>query len=133
MTLQAQITTDATTVFLNTSDFAQSITHRPLGIKADDATITAIVDLDDETGMNQAPPVDSPFGTQIVRIGYIEVLSTVTVTCAEQEQWRDQFVIGGELWVAYRIMGRDGITGLQRVCVLTKEGVSTKQTRVNQR
>ena len=125
MTLAAQITADVTGVFLNTSDFAQTVTHYPLGVVASGTSRTAVVDLDAEDAA--APSVDTDDGAALVRFGLVELPATVTVTCSETPEARDSFLIASQIWDAVRIAARDN--DMVTVLVRREEPVSTKRTR----
>lgn len=127
MTLREQIGDEVAAVFLDTDEFAQSVEHWPLGREADKATISAVVDLDME---GSSSGIDDADGSRIVRAGELELASTVVVTCNERGNQRDLFLIDGELWTAVRVLGRDGIPGMQTVAIERAEGVTTKRTRV---
>lgn len=104
MTLASQLVSDVSSVFLETDDFATSVTQYPLGVVANAVTLTAVFDQDDDNGQ---PGHDSMFGNRLMRQARLELAATVTVTCGETHRERDTFLIAGILWGAVRIIGRD--------------------------
>lgn len=104
MTFLQDMANDATRVALNANEFARSITRYPLGVVANEDTLTAVFDQDED---NSAPSFSNEFGTRLIRQARLELAATVTVTCAEAGRTRDTFLIDSLLWGAVRIVGRD--------------------------
>lgn len=129
MGLQAEIAADATAVFLNTSDFAKTISRNPAGVTASAVSTTAIVELDDEESQ-QGMEIETEHGKRIIRHGRLELSTSITVLVTESGRDCDTFTIDGSLWTAIRIEGRDGITGLQTVIIRRDETISTKRPAV---
>lgn len=77
----------------------ESVDHWPLGEEADEAAVTAIVDLTEEDE-DQAKEISSKTGRQIKRRGRLEVPSSLTLDD------RDLWLVRGELWRTLRIRGR---------------------------
>ncbi len=128
-TLKTTIAADRA-VFLDTDEFGESITHEPLGVVANAATITAIVELDDEAlGDASGDGVDRPAATQITRLGKLEVSTAVTITVRENRENCDAFIINNERWRALRILGRDNVAsgGLQTVLIERIDRISTRR------
>lgn len=134
MSLRTQITADATAVFLQTNDFAQSITHYPMGDPSAAETVTANVDFDDED-FNK-PDTINQNGERIYRRCLVDLSTSVNVTCSERSNQRDQFAIedpiSGELvaWHAIRLAGRDPMPGMQTVVCHRADTITTKRTRL---
>lgn len=78
MTLKSLIESHATSVFLNTDHFAESVTHRPLGVTANDATVTAIVEWDE-------PSVETSHGREVRQSGKLSVADSVS--CSVKDHW----------------------------------------------
>ena len=130
MTLAAQITADVSTVFLNTNDFAQAITHYPAGNEALAESVTVNFDQDyldeatggDGDGMNltnqrgirtrQAAKIDVPIGTTITEEGNGKA---------------SVFLIAGVRWVVKRIIGSDA--AMQTVEIVRVDQKSTRRTQ----
>lgn len=130
MTLAAQIVSDVTGVFLNTDDFAESVTHITyLGVAT---TRTAIFFRDteqDDTFTNRddlresGSAVRDDRGIRIRAQGVIELPTTVTVDD------RDTFIIDGTTWNVVRIAnGRD--SGMQSVMVADNTPINTRKPRI---
>ena len=102
MALSDLIAADASAVFLNTEDFAETVTHRPLGNDGDDVAVTAIV-VWDKAGENG----DGGKGTKLS--GRLDVAGSLAV--AETDQW----VVGGVLYQTLSIGEPQG--GLRMVMI----------------
>jgi hypothetical protein len=83
------MTADVSGVFLNTSDFAESITHRPGGVSANDTAVTVVFIPDEGTTANRK---DSSTGEARVSTATIHAATTLAVAAA------DQFVRNSEVW-----------------------------------
>ena len=129
MTLASQISADATAIFLETDDFAQTITRYAGGSTGSSSTITCIVDLDDEE-QGQGTAIEDERGTKIVRYGRLDMLSTQTIVVNEQGRDSDTFLIDSELWCAVRFDGRDGIAGMKTLIIRRDEKISAKHPNV---
>lgn len=125
MTLKTEMAADVSAVFLDTDEFASSVTHRPLGVSADDVAVTAIVELDFEDGSGLAGASGEPHETQDgerdVRYAAIEISTSVS------HDYRDQWVISSEVWHAVRVLSRDD--DMQRILLRRWEGASTRRMR----
>lgn len=106
VSLLTLMTSDATSLVLNTSDVAQSITHRPLGVAADDTSVTAVFSEDE-------PMESEERGKSVVRKAMIVVGPSVSVSV------KDRWVVSSETWEAVRIQQDGG--GLQVVFVQRQE------------
>lgn len=120
MTLADLIKSDVDDVFLDTDEFAESVTHWPAGVEANAATITAIVVRDAE---DQGVAVSDDAGEQIAKTAHFLVDDDESITVEDREIDRDIFVTSdGDTWRAVRIVGRDA-------GMLTIEAVSTAGIR----
>ena len=126
MTLQSLIAADATDVFLDTSDFARSISRNPAGVTGSAVTLTAIVFLDDESGL-QGSVLDTEEGRKLERWGRLEISEATTVLVTERPEGRDTWTIDGKIWNTVRVEARDGYTlsGLQTVIIQRVERIAT--------
>lgn len=130
MGLQARIAADAANRFLGADtgrlgSFRQTITHNAPGVAA--ASVSAIVDLDNEDA-SQGELITNTEGTRLKRHGLLELSSDVDVVVSEKPGKCSTFTIGGDTWVAVRIVGRDQLAGgLQTVAIRIDAKVATKQ------
>lgn len=126
MTLKEQIAADASTVFLNQDDFGETVTRYIHGELNDSEEITAVVELDDEQGMNEAPGE----GRHLPNTSGIPLLRSckLEITAAKAEQLRkgkDKFVIAdGSTFTFDRVLGRDN--DLATVLCFRSEQISRK-------
>ena len=129
MTLSDDIVTDASSVFLDTDDFAESIKFYKRGKRDTEETVTAIVNRDHEEGTREA------HGDGVVneehRAGYalrkslvIEVLATTDITDPPDDMAPDMWKIDNEMWASKRVLGRDD--GLVGILVVRKDRVSSR-------
>lgn len=95
---------DAQGVFLNTDEFADSITHRPLRNAANDHAVTAVVSYEDPQ-----PEHDGGVG-KLVR-GKLEIAASVAVT--DQDQW----VIDGTVWQTSENGVGEAQAGMRRILI----------------
>lgn len=127
MTLASQIVSDVETVFLNTDDFAEEITHYPLGELLSETTITAIVDLTDEikspaSGGSVKEDPRGPAGQRIYRNCRLHVAATLSIDD------RDKFLINDQTWSVKRIAGRD--SGMLVVWLTRAEPIAARGPRI---
>lgn len=111
MTLSTEITADAS-LFLDTDDFGESITHWPAGVEVDAASRTVIfVEMDrvDE---------DQTKGKQYLRNAVIHIASAVTITK------KDVWFRNSERWET-KIAGKN-VSGMREVQLTRIERVKTK-------
>lgn len=124
MTLASQIQSDNAAVFLNTDDFAQSVTRYPLAVTADAVAVTAVWEPDEPsvTGMGSAQNRER--GLDNDRKGTLRIAETVGADT------RDTWLIASQLWSTLSVQTVDGMqycrlqrwenelrttTGLQRI------------------
>ena len=129
MSLKTQIAADSSAVFLDTADgFAYSATHRIKGDLNDVEAVTVICDWDmvQETkgGANTSQDRGGQRNNQDV---LVDLLSSVTVYPEKCE-----FVVGGIVLMAVKVVGRDLEGGMQTVLCRYVSGITSKQTRVRQ-
>lgn len=113
MSLHDLIEADTSGVFLNTNDFAESITHRPAGVSANDTARTVVFIEDSRVKIE-----DHPKGKRYVRNATIRIASSVTVTK------KDEWIVNSETWQTVAD-GRD-IDGMKQVLVTRTESVKTE-------
>lgn len=106
MTLADLITADVSTVFLNTSDFAESITHRPGGVSANDTAVTVVFIPDQGSTANRK---DDTTGEARVSTATIHAATSLGIAAA------DQFVRNSEVWSVLTVGPDSG--GMQKVAV----------------
>ena len=129
MTLASDIISDASAVFLDTDEFAESISWYPKGVLGDLETITAIVTRDHEEGTREAHGDgvvndEQEAGRTIRTSLVIEVLATVAITDPPEDMRPDLFAIDGKTWALKRVLGRDD--GLQTLLVVRTDVVSKR-------
>lgn len=98
----------------------ESITRWPLGVKADAETVTAIVELHDETQPGQLTggrAVRDENGEQVVRTG------TLQLSDEQETDDRDRWVINSQRWNTVRELGRDA--GMHTVLIERLEKIRT--------
>lgn len=86
--------------------FGETVTHRPLGVAANDASITAIFD-------EREPERDQRGGRQVIRKGMLLVASSVSANVA------DQWVIRTLVWETLAV--GTAVAGLIEVTVTRTE------------
>lgn len=126
MTLADQIVSDVSDVFLKTDEHAETVTHYPQDDRLNGVSRTALVFLDEED--DAGGDVMDRSGERIHRQCLLELPASVTVNCENEARRHDTFLIGGELWRAHRIRGRDA--GAQTVELRRNEQITTKRSRV---
>lgn len=130
MSFQSMLAADATNVFLNASELAQTIQLYPGGIAANAVAVTALVFLEEQEQF-QGPRIDDRRGAMQLRFGRIELSTSVNVVCDKRREARDAFLINGELWQAERPIGTDA-GGLQAIEISREEHVMSRTSRIPQ-
>ena len=105
MTLADQIDADVADVFLNTNEHAESVTHRPLGNASNDASVAALIWMDE-------PEIQNTNGRATVQRGYLDVSSTLSLN--ESDRWE----IRGRWYDTETVSTPD--TGMVRVAVVER-------------
>lgn len=100
MSLLTLMQTDAASLVLNTSDAAQSVTHRPLGVAANDVSVTGVFS-------EEEPAETNDRGQGTMR------RATLTVGSGVSCNVRDRWSVGGVMWESVRLQVDGG--GLQVV------------------
>ncbi|MBR9800265.1 hypothetical protein GYB59_00565 [bacterium] len=95
--------------------FGQSVTHWPLGVEANAASVTAI-------WKEQEPTKSTNYGEQTERRGLLKVASSVTVSP------RDKWVVESEEWQTTRATNNDA-AGLKMIYVQRNDKQFTKGQR----
>lgn len=135
MTLAARIALDVSAVFLETDDFAQTITHYPEDDREGGESIIAIFDTDELEGQTgggndgEGRRLHSDNSTTIRDTGVVECASTVEITTGRTQR-NSTFLIDDEIWQAKRVISRD--TDMQSVLVIRIASKITRRTRTNQ-
>ena len=133
MTLAAQIALDVSAVFLETDDFAQTITHYPEDDRESGESVVAVFDLDQLEGGGgvdgEGRRIHSDANSTIREAGVVECATTVDVTTGRTQR-NSTFLIDGEIWQAKRILSKD--TDMQSVLVIRIASKITRRTRTNQ-
>jgi len=102
MTLKTLIESQATTVFLNTNEFANSVIQRPKGVAADATTVTAVVEHLPTENVTER-------GHGFSRRAILHLAESVAVDD------RDRWSINNQWWETERVDEPEG--GLRRVHV----------------
>lgn len=113
LSLHDLIEADTSGVFLNTNDFAESITHRPAG-NSDNDTPRTVVFIED----SRVKIEDHPKGKRYFRNATIRIASSVTVTK------KDEWIRNSEKWQTV-VDGRV-IDGMKQVLVTRTEQIKTE-------
>lgn len=121
-TLAQQIVSDATTVFLNTDDFAQTVTHYTYNGSSFTST-SRTANFDEFGGAVE----DTQIGRRFVRRAIIDLPATVTVVCNDDQAKCDYFTVSGERWDVESVPERDA--GMVSVQVVRYEKVATRKGR----
>ena len=117
---------DRDAVFLNTDEFAQTITRYPLGVVADAVSMVAIVILDKEPGTNQ---VDGDGVVPETRHGdRIRNSGTIWADIAVEIDDRDTLLIDGELYGVRRNESHD--PAMQEWTIVRTTKITTRSTRL---
>lgn len=130
-TLKQQMTADVASVFLNTDEHAEAITHYPAGNLAAGVSVNAVVDRDEEAGggvgSGEGPGFDRPGQVRLRRNAILELPASVTVTEASgtHQQSPSLFEFDGFRWTTVRILGRD--EDLQSVLVTRLDKIATRR------
>ncbi len=113
-TLKQQMTADAAdgAVYFNTNEFADTITHYPQNDRGAGRTITVIDVSDQLEGTREIPGdgvvLETEFGERIHESKILELPVSVPITVHKQPQ--DTFLVGGQIWQAIRVIGKDADT-----------------------
>lgn len=100
--------------------FGESITRWPLGVEDDAETVTAIVDMADESQPGQlggSRAVRDDDGEQIARTAMLDLAAD------QATDDRDRWVIAGQRWNTVREIGRDA--GMKTVLIERLEKIRT--------
>lgn len=130
-TLKQQMTADVSTVFLNTDEFAETVTHYPAGNLAAGASVSAVVDRDNEAmaglGSGEGPQFDRRESVKLRRSAVLEVPATVSVTEGSGTHQSSPSLWGfdGFRWTTVRILERD--EDLQLVLVTRLDKIATRR------
>ena len=127
MTLQSLMAADTAAIFLNTGELAQSVTHYRRGDMNVPATITALVELDDQP--DHEPAIDDERGAKRSRRGRLWMATSVTVDSRERQEGRSLFLIGTELWRAEKTIVEETQTGMQCVRIVREEPIQSNRLR----
>ena len=106
MTLKDLMAADVSGVFLNTSDFAETITHRPGGVAASDTPVTVVFEQSEGDGANRK---DDSTGEARVSTATIWAATSLGVAAT------DQFVRNSEVWSVLTVSPNE--EGMQRCMV----------------
>lgn len=133
MTLASQIALDVSAVFLDTDDFAQTITHYPEDDRERRESIVAIFDRDDLEGASSgldgdARRLHNEDASTVRESGVVECSTAVEVTTG-REQYNSTFLIGGQIWTAKRVLSIDA--DMQSVLVIRVASKTTRRTKPN--
>lgn len=115
MTLKELMAADVSGVFLNTDDFAESITHWPANVE-DDAVSRTVVFIEDSP-----VTVKKDGGKAFYRNATIRIESDVTITK------KDAWFRNGERWET-EVEGRD-VGGMKQVQVVRVERVKSRNKK----
>jgi len=132
-TLQSEITAEVESVFLDATDgFAITITHYPLGVKANLNTLYAVWVEDELEGTNEVAGDGGILHTedteQIRRSGKIECGNKyIDGTAITFTDLSDSFQINSEMWYAKRIISKDA--DMQTVRVIRTDKRRTRKQR----
>ena len=130
MTLAAQLTSDRS-VFLNTSDFATSITHYPAGDYTAGVSVTAVVDydtMDESAGDGSGWDVNDEHGVSIRQVAKLEISSAVTVTETPGKLKPSIWLIDSVRWVTIRVIAKDA--DFQTVLITRLDEKMTRRTKL---
>lgn len=124
MTLSDLISSDASDVFLNATEFAESTTFYPGGDPSQATTVTAVVVQDDLEGTREAPGdgviLERGHGTVIRESYKIECAASVDVDPTRRPH--DLFKLAdGTVVMVKRVLGRDA--GMQTVWCTRRDDV----------
>lgn len=115
MTLASQISDDVADVFLNTDDFAETVSRYPLGVAASAESVTAVF-------AERDPSQDTTRGDDNMRTGALHVADSVDADP------RDSWLIQSEVWETTSVSGSSG--GMKVVEVKRRERMRTKPVGV---
>lgn len=100
MTLSSLITSDVSGVFLNTDDFAETVTHWPLGVSANAASVTAV--FIEGQGGSEDPRRDLSRGEEVVHRARLYVPSGTST------DERDIWVVNSVQWQTLAVGPTEG-------------------------
>ncbi len=124
MTLAQDIVSDATAVFLDTDDFAETWVMYPKGKIEDKTTVTLVPHLDGLDGTREVPGDGRVLNlerSRSVRLsGILSLPATITITEAPEREVDVFQAPGGRVWTVKRVLGEDA--GMQDVLVVRREG-----------
>ena len=128
MTLASIITNDADDVFLNTDEFAETVTFYPGGDPSKSSSLTAIVVWDDLEGTRESHgdgvTLERDQGTAVRQSVKVECAATVDVS--DTRRPNDLFKLADSTMVVVkRILGKDG--GMQTVLCVRRDTVSLRR------
>lgn len=113
---------------LDTTEFADTITHWPGGDSSAAASVTGIFEELDTSGLADPAIMDDRQGRAVKRVGAIELADSVTVTAGAVEAENSVFVWGGLNWRAVRVT--KAVHGMQSVLVVACEVGAVSKGRV---
>lgn len=113
MTLKTEIAADTTAVFLDTDDFAETVTHRPADDSDNDTDVTVVFIEERRTDTKETNK-----GAKYVRNAVIWVASSVTVTK------KDTWIHNSEKWQTVAEGRTQG--GMKQVMVTRGEQIKTE-------
>lgn len=105
LSLLTLMATDAASLVLNTDDAAQSVTHRPLNVAANDVAVTAVFS-------EEHPNETEERGKGVIRRAMLTVGSSVSTSV------KDRWIVSSEQWDTVRVQQDAGglqVVFLQRV------------------
>lgn len=128
MTLAEIITADASDVFLDTDEFAESVVFYPGGESINSSTITAVVVWDDLEGTREAHGdgvvLEKDSGTAVRQSVKLEI--SVSVDADDTRRPADLFKLADGTVVALkRILGKDG--GMQTLLCTRRSDVTIRR------
>ena len=118
MSLSSQMAAAVSGVFLDTDDFAESITHRPGGVAASDTSVAVVFDQGTGDGDNRK---DSTTGEARISTATIYAATSLAVAAG------DQFVRDSEVWAVTTVAPDE--SGMQR-CTVQRVNEDRRNTRL---
>jgi hypothetical protein len=128
MTLATLITSDAADVFLDTDEFAETVTFYPGGESGSKSTLTAIVVWDEMEGTRESHgdgvTLERDHGTAVRSSIKLEISASVGVD--DTRRPADLFKLAdGTMVVVKRVLGKDG--GMQTVLCTRRDDVTIRR------